>query len=120
MNTAKQAMENMEYVRRLLKEKQAEFAASGELAVSFIYRQIEWPQEMMEMTLPPGRRETIEKQDRCTSGAWPGSRAWASPGRWPKLSPAMLTGTRWRRWCGGAALRGSHFASSADAGRLLK
>jgi hypothetical protein len=44
MNTAKQAMENMEYARRLL-EKQAGFSASVELAVSFIHRQIEWPEE---------------------------------------------------------------------------
>src|SRR5258705_7875531 len=36
MNTARQAMENMEYVRRLLEEKQAGFAASVELALSFI------------------------------------------------------------------------------------
>ena len=43
MNTAKQAMENMEYVRRLLAERQAGFSASVELAVSFIHRQIEWP-----------------------------------------------------------------------------
>ena len=63
MNTARQATENMEYVRRLLEEKQAGFAASVELAVSFIHRQIERPEETMEMTLPPGRRETIEKQD---------------------------------------------------------
>jgi hypothetical protein len=41
MNTAKQAMENMEYVRRLLEEKQAGFSASVELAVSFIHRQLE-------------------------------------------------------------------------------
>jgi hypothetical protein len=54
MNTAKQAMENMEYVRRLLEEKQAGFSASVELAVSFIHRQIEWPEETMELTLPPG------------------------------------------------------------------
>ena len=51
MNTAMQAMENMEYVRRLLEEKQAGFAASVELAVSFIHRQIEWPEETMVMTL---------------------------------------------------------------------
>ena len=44
MNTAKQAMENMEYVRRLLEEKQAGFAASVELAVSVIRRQIERPE----------------------------------------------------------------------------
>jgi hypothetical protein len=33
MNTARQAMEKMEYVRGLLEEKQPEFAASVELAV---------------------------------------------------------------------------------------
>ena len=43
MNSTKQAMENMEYVCRLLEEKQAGFAASVELAVSFIHRRIEWP-----------------------------------------------------------------------------
>jgi hypothetical protein len=31
MNTAKQAMETMEYVRRLLEEKQTGFSASAEL-----------------------------------------------------------------------------------------
>jgi hypothetical protein len=36
MNTAKRATENMEYVRRLLEEKQAGFAASLELAVSLV------------------------------------------------------------------------------------
>jgi hypothetical protein len=63
MDTAKQAMENMEYVRSLLEGKRPGFAASVELAVSFNRRQIEWPEETMEMTLPPGRHETIEKQD---------------------------------------------------------
>ena len=53
----------MEYVRRLLEEKQAGFSASVELAVSFIHRQIEWSEEMMELTLPPVRHETIGKQD---------------------------------------------------------
>jgi hypothetical protein len=43
MNTAKQAIENMEYVRSLLERKQPAFAASVELAVSFIHRQIERP-----------------------------------------------------------------------------
>jgi hypothetical protein len=55
-------MENMEYVRSLLEEKQPEFAASVELTVSFIHRQIEWPEETMELTLPPGHHESIEKQ----------------------------------------------------------
>ena len=63
MNTARQAMQNMEYVRRLLEEKQPEFAASVELAVSFIQRQIERPEETMKLKLPPGHHETIEKQD---------------------------------------------------------
>jgi len=75
MNTDKQAMENMEYVRKLLKEKQPGFAASVELALSFIRHQIELPEE------------------------------------------TMSTGIRWRRWCSGAALRGSHSASSSDTGR---
>jgi hypothetical protein len=63
MNTAKQAMENMEYVRRLLEEKQPGFAVSVELAVSFIHGQLERPEEPMELTLPPRRHETIERQD---------------------------------------------------------
>jgi uncharacterized protein YgfB (UPF0149 family) len=54
---------DMEYVRSLLEEKQPGFAASVELAVSFIRRQIDRPEETMEMTLPPGRQETVEKQD---------------------------------------------------------
>jgi len=45
------------------REKQAGFAASVELALSFIHRQIDWPEETMELTLPPGPHETIEKQD---------------------------------------------------------
>jgi hypothetical protein len=48
MNTTKQAMENMEYVRGLLEEKQAGFSASVELAVSFIHRQLEWPEETIQ------------------------------------------------------------------------
>jgi hypothetical protein len=52
MSTAKQAMENMEYVRRLLEEKQPGFAASVELALALFHRQIEWPEETMELTLP--------------------------------------------------------------------
>jgi hypothetical protein len=63
MKTARQAVENMEYVRSLLEEKQPGFAASVELAVSVIRRQIEWPEETMELTLPPGGHETIGKQD---------------------------------------------------------
>jgi hypothetical protein len=36
MNTARQATQNMEYVRRLLEDKQAGSAASAELTVSVI------------------------------------------------------------------------------------
>jgi hypothetical protein len=43
MNTAKQATENMDYVRRLLKEKQPGFATSVELAVSLAGCSIEQP-----------------------------------------------------------------------------
>jgi hypothetical protein len=63
MSTARQAMENMEYVRGLLEEKQPGFAASVELALSLFHRQIECPEETMELTLPPERHEIIEKQD---------------------------------------------------------
>jgi hypothetical protein len=62
MITAKQAMENLEYVRRLLEEKQAG-SASAELARVFIHRQIACSEETMELTLPPGPHETVEKQD---------------------------------------------------------
>lgn len=63
MTTAKQAMENMEDVRGPLEEKQAEIAASAELAPFSMPRQIESSEEAMELTLPPERHETIEKQD---------------------------------------------------------
>ena len=63
MNTDKQAMENMEYVRKLLEEKQPGFAASVEFALSFIHHQIELPEETMELTLPPERHEIIDRQD---------------------------------------------------------
>jgi hypothetical protein len=45
MSNARQAMENMQYVRRLLGEKQPGFSASLQLAVSSILRQLEWPQQ---------------------------------------------------------------------------
>lgn len=40
MNTAEQSMENMDYVRRLLGQKQPEFAALLELAVSLVERDL--------------------------------------------------------------------------------
>ena len=43
MNTVKQAMENMEYVRWLLGEKQPGFAASLELAASQLERKLREP-----------------------------------------------------------------------------
>jgi DNA-binding transcriptional regulator YiaG len=36
MKSTKQAIENMEYVRRLLEQKQPEFAASLEIAASLV------------------------------------------------------------------------------------
>jgi hypothetical protein len=43
MKTVKEAMENMEYVRRLLGQKQPGFAASLELAVSQLERKLSEP-----------------------------------------------------------------------------
>ena len=43
MKTAEQAMENMEYVRRLLRQKQPGFAASLELAASQLERKLREP-----------------------------------------------------------------------------
>src|ERR1700761_7279583 len=43
MKSVKQAMDNMEYVRRLLGEKQPRFAASLELAVSQVERKLREP-----------------------------------------------------------------------------
>ena len=40
MNTAMQAMENMEYVRRLLRQKQPGFSVALELAVILVERQL--------------------------------------------------------------------------------
>jgi hypothetical protein len=39
----------------------------------------------------------------------------ASPGRWPKSTPAASTGIRSPGWCGTAPRRGLPSASSADA-----
>ena len=101
MNTAKQAMENMEYVRRLLEERQPGFSASVELAVSFIHRQIEGSEETMELTLPPGRHETIEKDpvhewrvDRltCLGIPWPMAEAAAGHVDWHQMAALVQRG----------------------------
>jgi hypothetical protein len=101
MNTAQQAMENMEYVRRLLEEKQPGFSASVELAVSFIHRQIEWSEETMELTLPPARHETIEKDpvhewrvDRltCLGIPWPMAEAAAGHVDWHQMAALVQRG----------------------------
>jgi hypothetical protein len=47
MNTAKQAMENREYVRRLLEQKQPGFAASLELAALLV------EQDLSELAMTP-------------------------------------------------------------------
>jgi hypothetical protein len=80
MNTARQATENMEYVRRLLEEKQAGFAASVELAVSLSAVRSSGRRKTMELTLRPGRHEIIESKTgarvaRGAAGA-PGSSPW--------------------------------------------
>ena len=111
MTTAKQAMESLEDVRGPLEEKQAEIAASAELASFSMPRQIESCEETMELTLPPERHETIEKQDPVHGWRVARLARLGIPGRWPKLPPAMSTGTRWRRWRSGAALRGLPCAS---------
>ena len=48
MNTAEQAMENREYVRRLLEQNQSGFAASLELAASLV------EQDLRELAITPG------------------------------------------------------------------
>ena len=102
MNTAKQAMENMEYVRGLLEEKQPGFSASVELAVSFIRHQAGWPEETMELALPPAGQETIEKQDpvhewRAARLArlgipWPVAEAAAGHVDWHKMAALVQRG----------------------------
>jgi hypothetical protein len=54
-------MENMEYVRTLLEEKQPGFSASVKLAVSFIQHQTGLPEETMEVTRPPVRHASAGK-----------------------------------------------------------
>lgn len=61
MNTVKQAMENMEYVRRLLGQKQPGFAASLELAASQLERNLREP-----VMAPQNRRHV-----RSPAGAAP-------------------------------------------------
>jgi hypothetical protein len=71
----------------------------------------------MELTLRPGRHEIIERQDPVHE--WRVARLARLGIPWPVAEAAagQSTGTRWRRWCSGAAPRGSHCASSADTGR---
>jgi hypothetical protein len=61
MVTVKQAMENMEYVRRLLRQKQPGFAASLELATSQLERKLCQP-----VMAPQNRRQV-----RCPAAAVP-------------------------------------------------
>jgi hypothetical protein len=86
MNTARQAMDNMEYVRRLLDEKQAGFAAAVELAMSIIHRQIAaggndgdnaaWPPRDNREAGPgaPAARRAARRGSRCASSADTGRR----------------------------------------------
>jgi hypothetical protein len=61
MVTVKQAMENMEYVRRLLGQKQPGFAASLELATSQLER------KLCEPVMAPQNRRHV----RCPAAAVP-------------------------------------------------
>jgi hypothetical protein len=100
MSTDEQAMENREYVRRLLEEKQAGFSASVELAVSFIRRRIE--EETMELTLPPAGHEAIEKHDpvhewrvdrlTCLGVPWPMAEAAAGHVDWHQMAALVQRG----------------------------
>jgi hypothetical protein len=102
MNTARQATENMEYVRRLLEEKQAGFAASVELAVSVIRVRSSGRRKTMELTLRPGRHEIIERQDpvhewRVARLArlgipWPVAEAAAGQVDWHQMAALMQRG----------------------------
>src|SRR5271165_6624926 len=56
----------------------------------------------------------MTKSCSCTTGGWHGSLGSASPGRWPRSTPATLTGTRSPGWCSAAAPRGWPCASPAD------
>jgi hypothetical protein len=57
----------------------------------------------MELTLRPGRHEIIERQDPVHE--WRVARLARLGIPWPVAEAAagQSTGTRWRRWCGGAA-----------------
>ncbi len=63
MKTVEQAIENMEYVRRLLRQKQPGFAASLELAESQLERKLREP----VMARQNGRRPSDEVGHR---GRW--------------------------------------------------
>src|SRR5271166_3383115 len=56
----------------------------------------------------------MTKSCSCTTGGWHGSPGQASPGRWPRSTPATWTGTRSPGWCSSAAPRGWPCASPAD------
>ena len=56
MNTAVRAIENMEYVRRLLGQKQPGFAASLELAASQLERKLREPVMAPQNGAPHGKR----------------------------------------------------------------
>jgi hypothetical protein len=50
MVVTQQSTENMEYVRRLLKQKQPGFAAALELAVDLVERDLESPEEPCDIS----------------------------------------------------------------------
>jgi hypothetical protein len=63
MNTARQATENMEYVRRLLEESRLDSPRPWNWPCLLSAVRSSGRRKTMELTLRPGRHEIIEKQD---------------------------------------------------------
>ena len=73
MKSAKQAMENMEYVRRLLEQKQPGFAASLEFAVSLAETSMEKPMddELIQLCAAAARVACLRMTPRYLSWSRP-------------------------------------------------
>jgi len=67
MKSTKQAMENMEYVRRLLEQKQPGFAASLEFAASLVETSQEKPMddELIRLCAGEARVACLRMTPRC-------------------------------------------------------
>jgi hypothetical protein len=73
MKSAKQAMENVEYVRRLLGQKQPGFAASLEFAVSLAETSMEKPMddELIRLCAAPARGACLRMTPRYLNWSRP-------------------------------------------------